>query len=343
MSTEMINDFTKVKGLSPSQRLVVYMLGQCHNASTGQCNPSVAYLVKVTSLSERTVQYALQDLEQLGHLDRNQKSGGTTHYLLHPRGAPPAPVHRLPPAPAAPQGCKTCSPPPQGLHPGGATVAPKRELKGNGNGIETPPSGQLPLPEAGDDAASPPKPNGKHRKPEPCGNADPRHREIIARWGEKFRQRHGMAYVMQGGRDGMALSRFLKQAPNLSVDEFFAVAAQAWEVSAKPFTRESKQAATLHGLCGNWNQIRAEIARHHRAGNGNSHTQAAQPESPKPKIPPMPREWNRTYSELNGGVKWRPIGGPDSTEEREWRELWAADQETARQIVALSNGKANPT
>lgn len=110
-----------------------------------------------------------------------------------------------------------------------------------------------PNPSAG--AAETPKKNGASSR-----NTDPRHHEITSRWSASFVSIHGFDYAFQG-RDAAALKRFLPAA-TVTTDEFFSVASAAWvRAAGDKFARQCKQAATIHGLCGAWNDIRAELAR----------------------------------------------------------------------------------
>lgn len=55
----------EVRGLTPTQKLVLMMLAHCCNGSAGAavCWPSQARLAELTGLSERSVRYALRELE----------------------------------------------------------------------------------------------------------------------------------------------------------------------------------------------------------------------------------------------------------------------------------------
>lgn len=78
-----------VQGISGPQKAVLVALAHCRNEKTEQCNPGHAVLVKMTSLSEKTVRRALADLEndELGLITRVEVSKGHirigTSYQLH--------------------------------------------------------------------------------------------------------------------------------------------------------------------------------------------------------------------------------------------------------------------
>ncbi len=85
MSLQMIQA-VKFIAVTPTQKLVAFVLADCHNAATGQCNPSGSYLERVTGFSNRTIWTALDALESMGHLTvRNKGNGSKNYYTLHPK------------------------------------------------------------------------------------------------------------------------------------------------------------------------------------------------------------------------------------------------------------------
>jgi hypothetical protein len=100
--------------LEPSQKLV--MLSLADNANDqGVCWPSVANMVRKTGLSERTVQGVLAQLQELGHVTRQDRPGRSTIYSVHPRAqdtpaaiAPPQQL-RSTPATTAPHPRSHCT------------------------------------------------------------------------------------------------------------------------------------------------------------------------------------------------------------------------------------------
>lgn len=113
--------------LPPTRKLVLLALCDAAN-DIGECYPSVSHLRGKCSLSERTVQAAIQELEQGGYLHRQQRAGRSTVYLLTPDlSTPPQLLHprsRRTPAARAPTPATAAPPPPQQLHPTPATAAP---------------------------------------------------------------------------------------------------------------------------------------------------------------------------------------------------------------------------
>lgn len=55
-----------------SEKLVLLCLSDCHNADTGQCNPSVNYICRKTSLARATVLKSLKGLNDLGLISRKK-------------------------------------------------------------------------------------------------------------------------------------------------------------------------------------------------------------------------------------------------------------------------------
>ncbi|WP_166037893.1 helix-turn-helix domain-containing protein [Sphingosinicella sp. YJ22] len=78
--------------LSSNRKFVLLALADKINGKNPErgCWPSVASLVSMTGLSDRTVQKALNELEEAGHLTRKKRSGSSSIYhlqLLDPRSS----------------------------------------------------------------------------------------------------------------------------------------------------------------------------------------------------------------------------------------------------------------
>ena len=81
----MINAVKTVE-MPPSQKLILFILADCHNDETGRCDPSGAYLMKVSGYSNRTVWTAVQELVKSGHLTvLESTSKARNSYLIHPK------------------------------------------------------------------------------------------------------------------------------------------------------------------------------------------------------------------------------------------------------------------
>lgn len=94
------------------------LLALCDNASDeGICYPSVATLVRKCSMAERTVQGHITDLEKLGIVRREFRTGRSTYYHIDAsKICTPQNLHPTP-ADAAPPPRRICTPPPAGLAP----------------------------------------------------------------------------------------------------------------------------------------------------------------------------------------------------------------------------------
>ncbi len=106
--------------LDPMEKLVLVALSD-RSDERGYCYPGIAWLVRVTGASERTVQRAIRKLELLGHILRNQKPGKGCEYFLsigknaNPR-QPDTPVTGTPPS--------ECREPPSEGHPTPVSLTP---------------------------------------------------------------------------------------------------------------------------------------------------------------------------------------------------------------------------
>ena len=108
--------------VSPTQKLVLLALCDCAN-DMGECYPSIPLLEGKTSLSERAVQGAVQQLEAAGLLRRELRPGRATVYWMTPAvGAPPQQMRGAARAPTPAAGAP---PPPQHVHHTPAAGAPR--------------------------------------------------------------------------------------------------------------------------------------------------------------------------------------------------------------------------
>ena len=102
---------------TPHQRLVLIILADCHNAETGRCDPSIAFLAKRCLISRRSVERCLSQLEGLGLISREKRFEGgvgqtSNAYRLHIES--PATEGRTPPS--------QCRTPPSGRRTAPVTV-----------------------------------------------------------------------------------------------------------------------------------------------------------------------------------------------------------------------------
>lgn len=113
--------------VTSTQKLV--LLALCDSANdSGECYPSVPTLVNKCSLSERAIQAAISDLERMGQLRRELRTGRSTVYWMTPNAdQPPQQMHprsKCTPAAGAPTPARRAPPPPQQVHPTPAAGAP---------------------------------------------------------------------------------------------------------------------------------------------------------------------------------------------------------------------------
>lgn len=81
MSLRMINA-CKFLPVSPTQKLVLLCLADCHNGESDRCNPSYAHIMRFTGLSNRAVANALAALKMHGILDFKSRNGSRSSYQI---------------------------------------------------------------------------------------------------------------------------------------------------------------------------------------------------------------------------------------------------------------------
>jgi hypothetical protein len=133
--------------ITSTQKLVYLAMCDCAN-DQGECYPSIAGLNKKTSLAERSTQKAITELEAMGFLSREFRTGRSTVYWITPdKGrvadqkaaktpAPDAPRIKCTPAPDAPTPAPDAPtpafgapPPPHDVHPTPAFGAPRNVIE----------------------------------------------------------------------------------------------------------------------------------------------------------------------------------------------------------------------
>ncbi len=251
MSVRMIQLFKTIKA-SPTQRLVAYMLADCHNEHTGQCDPSISHLEVTTSLSDRAIEVAIQALEHSGHLSVSRRRGARNSYLLHPKTserASPVQPHlngatseppSLPPANLLRQ---TSEPP-----------SPKPEL----TGIQPSASAENPPPLKVHKIRLP-------KPPKPIHPPDPRHQEFINAYAATWKEwNNGEAYDVQP-KDVKQLQLFLRRCSK-TVDELMAGVVWCFERHSKDgqmAAKEVRNCSTITGFVTSYSALVA-YANNHR-------------------------------------------------------------------------------
>lgn len=71
--------------VSPTQKLVLLCLADCHNGDSGRCDPTQAFMMEFTGLSNRSVSTAVMELERLGIIRRHTQTGSRSSYSFPER------------------------------------------------------------------------------------------------------------------------------------------------------------------------------------------------------------------------------------------------------------------
>lgn len=108
-------------------------------------------------------------------------------------------------------------------------------------------------------------------------SADPRHYAVTSRWGKVYAESFGTTYVA-AGRDFSTLKRFLAVCKD-DADTILTVAVKAWERTKQDrFAKHCKEAATIHGFCTHYNDVRLELRTPQQAELAGTHA------APAPRI-----------------------------------------------------------
>lgn len=81
MSLKAINSL-KLAKVTPTQKLVLLCLADCHNQDSERCDPTVSFIMQFTGLSNRAISTALADLEVSGHIKIIRGRGFKSSYEL---------------------------------------------------------------------------------------------------------------------------------------------------------------------------------------------------------------------------------------------------------------------
>ena len=79
MSLRVLNH-VKMAKVTPTQKLVLLCLADCHNAESGRCDPTQAFIMQFSGLSNRAVSTAVIELEKLGIIRRHAINGCRSGY-----------------------------------------------------------------------------------------------------------------------------------------------------------------------------------------------------------------------------------------------------------------------
>ncbi|WP_397385022.1 helix-turn-helix domain-containing protein [Prosthecobacter sp.] len=84
MSVRMIESIKRLR-VTPTQKLVLFCLADCHNGDTERCDPSYAHIMQITGLSNRAVATALHALRDARVLQFDSRNGWRTSYQITPQ------------------------------------------------------------------------------------------------------------------------------------------------------------------------------------------------------------------------------------------------------------------
>ncbi len=125
--------------VTPTQKLVLFCLADCHNGETERCDPTIATIMQVSGLSNRAVSTAVQDLQTKGVLTIKTMAGHRSSYSFN-TDQPPQEVHDTPaggslstmatPAANAGESRSKCGGVPQEVHDTPAGGSHKPEVTG---------------------------------------------------------------------------------------------------------------------------------------------------------------------------------------------------------------------
>jgi hypothetical protein len=128
MSYQAINRI-KFAPVTPTQKLVLLALADCHHEKTGKCNPSIRYLMSMTGLSDRSIQRSIAELCNANIVTIQRFVGAKTGYHLSTFEHPNPRTTFAPEAGSPPN---VCHPTPERLspHPRTSVTPPPTEVRG---------------------------------------------------------------------------------------------------------------------------------------------------------------------------------------------------------------------
>ncbi len=144
MSVRMIESIKRLR-VTPTQKLVLFCLADCHNGDTERCDPSYAHIMQITGLSNRAVATALHALRDARVLQFDSRNGWRTSYQITPQGleaAHPATAGRTAAGDAA--SAAPCVSP-AASHAGHASGSPAAASRRAATRASTPPAAPPPV------------------------------------------------------------------------------------------------------------------------------------------------------------------------------------------------------
>lgn len=199
MSYQMIEQI-KFAPVTPTQKLVLLALADCHNVKTGRCNPSIRFLEAVTGLSTRSIIASIRELCNASIVTKTAFKGGKNSYFFT------SIKYDYP--------CTSCTSEGDALvnvvqgsgeRGAGGVVHVVQDITGIITGKE---------PEILTGSASP-----KPRRRKKASESDPRHLQFRKLWMEVFQAKTGSKYQFTKP-DGVQLARFLRHESAMKVEEW---------------------------------------------------------------------------------------------------------------------------
>ncbi len=235
---------------SPTQKLLLLVLADCHNEKTGQCNPSYRYIMETTGLSNKAVANNLKSLRNAGSVTFCSKNGANTHYELTPESyifseKPVNEIHKFEGGSSEPSS-QVENKQPVNLVPKPVNLVPKSSEPGSHK-----PEGTV-EPELFTASASPKPRQRKRKKPE----ADPRHQPFVSVFYDAYLNAFG-SKLQTSSKDYAQLHKLLKTFPDLTEDEWKAAIDWCYEVrQSDRFARGPvHNISNLAAFCANWSSL----------------------------------------------------------------------------------------
>lgn len=263
MSLSMI-EMVKPMKTSPTQKLLLLILADCHNDRTGQCNPSYRYLMQISGLSNKAVANNLHALKSSTAIFFDSRNGANTHYLLTPQryicndnstSEPVKQVHRLDNQSGEPSS-QVANAQAVNLVPEAVNLVPESSEPSSHKPLLTVEPELLATAETQSPEVIPEIAKPRKRKPRKEKPTDPRHCQFIEIFADCYIQAFGEKWVMNGGKDAKSLSALLRARPDLSSETWREALEWCQETAAKPFTRSIVgHTGNLAAFCSNWSGI----------------------------------------------------------------------------------------
>jgi len=215
---------------SPAQKLILFILADCHNEKTGQCNPSYRYLMEISGFSNKAIANNLKALKESGALFYDSKNGANSHYWLTPSrykcnannavceaetSESSSQLKTSANVQSSEPSSQVGNAQPVNLVPEPVNLVPKSSEPSSHKPVLT---GE-PEPLSGNDAPIISKPPKKPRKKKES-TADPRHKPFIEIWCDTYERIWEAKYHFQSGKDGKALQTFLRNEKSMTAEEW---------------------------------------------------------------------------------------------------------------------------